>query len=86
MQKMVLSCKKAAELTDKKLMGQLSFMESIQLGVHRLICTCSICGKYESHSKLLDQKITELKATHEPMTMTLSQKEEIIKTVVKGDE
>lgn len=86
MQKMVLSCKKAAELTDKKLMGQLSFMESLRLGVHRIICTCSICGKYESHSKLLDQKLTKLKTTHRPVTMSQEQKEEIIKTVVKENE
>ncbi len=49
---MVLSCRKATELIDKKSVVPLSVTESIQLKVHKKICEA--CRVYESQGKKID--------------------------------
>lgn len=49
----MLSCKKATELIEKKLLVQLSFKENIQLQLHKSMC--SACTTYEKQSKKLDE-------------------------------
>ena len=49
----MLSCKKATELIEKKLLVKLSSKEKIQLQLHKSMC--SACTAYEKQSKKMDE-------------------------------
>ncbi len=50
-----LSCLKASELIEKKIHFHLSFRESLQLKMHKMMCNA--CTMYEKHSKILDKSL-----------------------------
>ncbi len=49
---LMLSCRKATELMEKRLLVGLSLREKMQLGMHKSMCDA--CTAYEKQSKLLD--------------------------------
>lgn len=49
---LMLSCKKAAFLIDKKAETKLSWKENIQLNIHTSMCDA--CNTYKKQSKLID--------------------------------
>ncbi|WP_282778434.1 hypothetical protein [Phaeodactylibacter xiamenensis] len=49
---LMISCKKATELTEKKLLGSISAMESLQLFMHRALCKA--CRRYGVQSREID--------------------------------
>jgi hypothetical protein len=49
----MLSCRKATELIEKKLLIKLSFKENVQLQLHKSMC--SACTAYEKQSKKMDE-------------------------------
>ena len=49
----MLSCKKATELIEKRLLVKLSFKENMQLQAHKSMC--SACTTYEKQSKRMDE-------------------------------
>lgn len=53
----MLSCKKATELIEKKLLTKLSFREKVQLKMHKSLCNA--CTAYEKQSKLMDQLLSK---------------------------
>lgn len=53
MNKVMLSCKKATELIDKKAVANLSIKEEVMLMMHTGMCTA--CTAYQKQSKMLDQ-------------------------------
>ena len=53
MQWLMLSCRKATELIEKKLLTNLSFREKVQLKMHKSFCDA--CTTYEKQSKLIDK-------------------------------
>lgn len=50
---LVLSCKKATTLIEKKLLVKLSVKEEVQLKLHKSMC--SACTEYEKQSKMIDE-------------------------------
>lgn len=52
---MMLSCKKASELIEKRKVTGLSLMESLRLSMHKRMC--DFCNTYEKESLLLDKAI-----------------------------
>lgn len=50
-----LSCLRASELIEKKIHVKLSFTESIQLKVHKMMCNA--CTTYEKQSLILEKGI-----------------------------
>jgi hypothetical protein len=50
---LMLSCRKATELIERKLLIKLSFKEKIQLQLHKSMC--SACTAYEKQSKKMDE-------------------------------
>jgi hypothetical protein len=52
MNKLMLSCKKATELIEKKEVVGLSFIEKAQLKLH--LSMCKVCASYGKHSKVVD--------------------------------
>ena len=57
MQWLMLSCKKATELIEKKLLVKLSFKEKTQLKMHKTFCDA--CTAYEKQSKLMDKLLSK---------------------------
>ncbi|MDE3183177.1 MAG: hypothetical protein KGM16_07140 [Bacteroidota bacterium] len=57
MQLIMLSCKKATELIEKKLLTKLSFREKVQLKMHKSLCDA--CTAYEKQSKLMDELLSK---------------------------
>lgn len=53
MNALILSCKKATELVEKKQVTGLSFFEGFRLSTHLLLCRA--CRSYEKQSLLLDK-------------------------------
>ena len=57
MNKIMLSCKKATELVERKHENKLTLKEGFQLSLHLLMCkTCSV---YEKQSKLLNKALNQ---------------------------
>lgn len=56
-----LSCLKATELIEKKINFKLSFIESVQLKLHKMMC--GACPNYEKQSILIEEG---LKRSEEP--------------------
>lgn len=52
---LILSCKKAARLIDKKYEVKLSWKENLQLTLHKSMC--SACNAYEKQSKIIDKAL-----------------------------
>ena len=53
----MLSCKKATELIEKKLLINLPFKEKMQLKMHKSFCNA--CTAYEKQSKLMDKLLSK---------------------------
>ncbi len=53
MQVLMLSCKKATELIEKRSLVRLSFREKVQLRLHKSMCDA--CTAYEKQSKKIDE-------------------------------
>ena len=56
MSRMMISCKQAGRLVERKLAGEISFKERLQLVFH--IKMCQACRQYEKQSALI-QKILD---------------------------
>jgi hypothetical protein len=52
---LMLSCKRVAELIEKKLETPLSTTEQMQLSMHTKMCKA--CGDYQSQQSLIDQML-----------------------------
>ena len=77
---LMLSCKKATELIDKKLVVKLSMKESVLLRMHTSMCDA--CTAYQKQSKFLDEMLHHhLEHTDEtniPLIVNNDLKEQII--------
>jgi len=63
MQKLMLSCKKATELIDKKIHSGISRDEKVKLYFHTMIC--SACTNYEKQSQKIDNVLIGTNTYHE---------------------
>lgn len=52
---LMLSCKKASELIDKRSLSKLSWTENLQLNMHTAMCDG--CKAYENQSHFLDKML-----------------------------
>ncbi len=50
-----LSCVKATELIEKKLLFKLTVKEKIQLSLHKMVCNA--CSNYEKQNMLIDKAV-----------------------------
>ena len=50
---LILSCKKATELIEKRSVVKLSFKEKVQLRMHKSMC--DVCTAYEEQSRKIDE-------------------------------
>lgn len=78
----MLSCKKATELIEKRLVTKLSSVEKIQLKMHTAVC--SQCAAYENQSDVIEKCIAEIHQPNDkPMKLSPERKEEILKQLEK---
>ncbi len=57
MQLLLLSCKKATGLIEKKFLTKLSFSEKVQLTMHKSLCNA--CTAYEKQGKIIDDLLSK---------------------------
>ncbi len=50
---LVLSCRRATELIEKRALVRLTFKEKVQLGMHKSMCDA--CTEYEKQSRKIDE-------------------------------
>jgi len=55
MNSVMLSCKKATELIEKRQVGKLALMERLQLSMHTSMCDA--CSAYEKQSVMINRAI-----------------------------
>jgi len=79
---LMLSCKKATELIEKRLATRLSAIEKIQLKMHTTVC--SQCSTYEKQSDIIEKRISQIhQPTKEPMILSSERKYQILKQLEK---
>ena len=59
--RMMISCKKAGSLVEKKLAGEISFKERLQLMFH--VNMCEACRQYEKQSTLIQKTLDQINET-----------------------
>lgn len=59
MKKLIISCKKATELIEKKQLGTISWIERLQLKIHK--GACYVCKVYEQQSRLVGRWLSHSK-------------------------
>jgi len=81
MNMLMLSCKKATSLIEKKSLIGLSFKEKTQLKIHNRMCV--VCLYYEKQSLIIDDLLHELISSSEsaPLIKNEALKEKIIKNL-----
>lgn len=78
----MLSCKKATELIEKRLVTKLSSIEKIQLKMHTAVC--SQCSTYEKQSDIIEKCIAEIhQPNKETLKLSAERKEQILKQLEK---
>lgn len=78
----MLSCKKATELIEKRLVTKLTTVEKIQLKMHTAVC--SNCSTYESQSDIIENCIAKIhQPDNKPMKLSSKRKEQILKQFEK---
>lgn len=81
---LMLSCKKATELIEKRLVTKLSSVEKIQLKMHTAVC--SQCSTYENQSDIIEKSIAQIhESTKETIKLSSERKEQILKELEKQD-
>lgn len=72
MNKMLLSCKEATLLIEKKQVDSLTFKEKIRLYIHTRMCI--VCNKYQHQSRIMEDAILKWIQQADKQKPTLSQK------------
>ena len=58
MNKMMLSCKKATQLVEKKWVVKLTLQENLQLKLHTTMC--SACKEYQKKSRIIEKALERM--------------------------
>lgn len=58
LKKIIYNCRKATYLIDKKLIGNITFRESLELRIH--LAGCSFCRLYKGQSKKINEMIRQV--------------------------
>ena len=77
---LMLSCKKAASLIDKKAEVKLSWKENMQLTMHKSMCDA--CTAYEKQSKLIDKILHTHIHSHSETNLPVIENKELQKQII----
>jgi ABC-type hemin transport system ATPase subunit len=81
---LINSCKKTAELIEKRAISKLSVTEKVQLQLHKSMC--ETCTSYEQRSKFLDDAVSKLfsqKTPHDKAHLSEDKKSKILEEIKK---
>jgi anti-sigma factor ChrR (cupin superfamily) len=84
MNMMMLSCKKATELIEKKLSRQLSAGERVQLSVHTSMCKA--CSNYEKQQTVIDEQLKKQGTTTSETQDTSDLQQRILQQMKRKDD
>lgn len=82
LQNIMLSCKKATELMEKKSLLKLSFKESVQLHMH--ISVCKACKSYQKQMKRLDAIFQKFFTKHPEENIPLVENKDLKERILSG--
>jgi len=83
MNKLFLSCLKATELIEKKLLFKLSLPEKIRLTIHKIMCEA--CKLYEKQTRILDEAMNR-HPNNDDLSVDLSNfKKDLIRKIEESD-
>ncbi len=83
MNKMFLSCLKATELIEKKLLFKLSLTEKIRLTIHKMMCDA--CSLYSKQTNILDKALAGQQDKEEVSIDLTNFKKELIRIIEESD-
>jgi len=69
LKKILYNCRKATYLIDKRLIGKITFRETVELQIH--LAGCGICRIYMDQSQKINEMIRQLLKTGEKPNITL---------------
>lgn len=79
---LMLSCKKATMLIEKKSFIRLTFKEKIQLGMHKSMCDA--CTSYEKQSKKIDEILSKKINSNQSENINTQQNELLKEKIIKN--
>ncbi|MBL4674765.1 MAG: hypothetical protein JKY70_00930 [Mucilaginibacter sp.] len=71
LRKVIYNCRKATYLIDKRLIGSITFRETVELRIH--LIGCKVCGIYMKQSKMINQMIRQLLKSEKPQEIQLDE-------------
>ncbi|MCU0439965.1 MAG: hypothetical protein MUC49_18930 [Raineya sp.] len=77
--KILLTCKKATELVEKKQNKRISFVENIQLKLH--IWICKACAIYEKQSKIIQSFLHKISSNQATQKLSEESKKKILENL-----
>ncbi len=77
---LILSCKKAVALIDKQAEVKLSWMENMQLTIHKTMCDA--CSAYEKQSILIDKALHNHKHSMKEDVTSIIENKELQKKII----
>ena len=77
---LMLSCKKAASLIDKKVEVKLSWKENMQLTMHKSMC--DDCTAYEKQSKFIDKILHTHIHSHSETNLPVIENKELQRQII----
>jgi len=80
---LMLSCKKASELIERKLQAPLSKSEQVQLSMHTKMCKA--CSEYQEQQTIMDQMLNADCKTSENEQECEELKADILKRLMSDD-
>lgn len=81
---LMLSCKRATQLMEKKMHFGLNPVEKMQLKLHKK--ACKFCTAYEKQNEIIDKVLQEGMAEHiQGHNLSEEEKERMMETVRKSD-
>ncbi len=81
MNAIMLSCRKATELVEKRMLCRLDKMEGIQLKMH--LSMCRDCSNYAKQTGLIDRLLNRMPTSLPSSTETILLEERIMKKIEK---
>lgn len=78
---LMLSCKKATELIEKKSFVGLSFKEKVQLGMHKSMCDA--CTAYEKQSHKIDEILQSQSNSNDFESTVMHQNDKLKEKIIK---
>lgn len=84
LKKVIYNCRKATYLIDKRLIGSITFRETVELRIH--LIGCKVCGIYMMQSQKINEMIRQmLKEENQPEIKLDEEFKEALQTQIDNE-